>query len=180
MIEDLKKSFKKMPYQKKQIAVLLCVPGLLFFISWKLILEKDIKEDARLSAQVDSMVKKVALQSQLTMLQSGYNKNRAMLAPSSRADWVIEAIYKAAQASGIKVNAVTPSNAPKDDVFRESEISIEATGTYHELGRFFEALENNKPGIFIQNFRFNKTSGSESESGGRLQSYMNVSVFSEI
>lgn len=167
--------FKALSFEQKKKIAMLAAGLMVLFVGWKFLVEKDIRTLKELKQAVSENAPKQAVVDETAFLEKKLKNQSELLCKTSQADWLIDTVNTFAADSGLTLLSVVPQ-APRewDGDYAKIVLTLEAGGTYHELGHFVEKVENHKPLIKLNLLRVLRT---EKSGGKDLKFTMTLGVF---
>lgn len=131
-----------------------------FALGWKIFLRADIRAFQNVKKESANYAEKQAVLKEIADLENKLRAYEPLLSKTQQADWLIEAVSRLAAEAGLSLVSATPQNFLGGDTeFPKINVSVEAGGGYHDLGRFAEKIENYRPLIKIVNLRVSRSVG---------------------
>ena len=156
MIHMLLEIFKSYPYTQKRLIVGLLLVLLVGGMGIRTIIASDMKNLKNQKALYSDVVKRDKELSQAAPLQTQIAAYSNQLSKTKEPDWMIQTVQKAAGDAGLSLVAVTPQDFIKEGDFEKLFLSVEGDGSYHQVGKFMEVIENHTPFIFLSQMRLEK------------------------
>ena len=91
-----------------------------------------------------------AMREKLTELNESLSKARRELPENSEIPGLLKAISTTAKKSGLEVRRFQPLPEVKKDYVAEVPVSLEVTGSYHEIAMFFDQLSRMSRIVYVQ------------------------------
>ena len=166
--------FKALSLQNKKIILGTIVFLATVFLGWKFLLEPDLKSiDVAKKISSENVRKGTVLQ-EIAAMEKKLKTFEPLLSGAQQSDWLIEAVNRMAAESGLTLLSASPQPPSKDADFTRIALTIEASGGYHNLGRFIEKIENYRPLIKVSNLRILR---SERRDPGNLKITLSVNSY---
>lgn len=160
--------------QKKKIAALAAALAVLF-LGWKILIEKDIRDLKELKHAASENAPKQAVVDETAHLEKKLKNYSDLLSKVRQADWLIDTVNTYAADSGLTLQSVVPQpSRDGEGDYGKIVLTMEAEGTYHNMGHFVEKIENDRPLIKINVLRILRPEGW---SGNGLKFTVTVSAF---
>jgi len=118
---------------------------------------KDIKETRLNIGKIDS------LKAEAVLLKEKLGKAEKGILPTNDVAAISDHFSKIAAQCGVQINQITPLQESEAAAFKPDRgdyvgfpVSVEAEGGYHNIGVFFQKIENNEILMNIQNFQISQ------------------------
>ena len=160
MIRILVEVFKRYSFAQKRVILIVLTGVVGSALGLRLFIFGDIGEIKKNKRLVSEAVKRKTALSRAEAALAQMRSRRDLLAASRNPDWMMRAVYKAAAESGLSVTSISPQNLEKSQDFEKISLIVEAEGGYHQVGKFMEFIENQKPWIFLSQLRLEKLPGA--------------------
>lgn len=167
--------FKALNWVQKKGIVAAAAGLAVFFLGWKILVKNDIRTLKALRQAAAENAPKQAVVDETGVLEKKLKDHTAFLSTNRQADWLIDTVNTYASESGLSLLAVAPQTAREGNGdYGKIVLTLEADGTYHELGHFVEKIENQKPLIKINFLRILRV---EERARSSLKFTMTLSAF---
>ena len=166
--------FRALNPQSKKTIVACAAVSVVLFLGWKGLVQKDLQTLKSLKQAVSENTQKSAKFEDNAALKKKLNHYEAFLSKNRQVDWLIETVNRLAAESGLALLSASPQATREDSDYPKLVLLVEAEGGYHELGRFVEKLENNRPLVLINSLRVGP---SDMFTTGKLKTTLTLGAF---
>ncbi len=177
MIHILLEIFKKYTFQQKRILLVLAVGLAVSGLGMRSFVSGDLAAIQKNKTLLAKAVQRNAALTQTVFLATVAQKYQEALSRSRENSWMMEAVHRSASEAGFSVLSVSPQNSEKKDVFEKMSLSVEGDGSYKQIGKFVELMENHNPWIFLDTLRLEKA--TPPGFSRRLKAYLILSAYHE-
>ena len=153
------------PPKTKQNLIVMCVGLALASAAagYHFIVAPANKQWVAFNLQKITQAKKKEALDEIRTLQTRLDVYRPQLAENSDFSWFIETVNEVAQKSGLTLISAAPSqDEPKGD-YRKLVMRVEASGGYHDVGRFVSFIESCPRFIKVQQLALSAGAGKTAE-----------------
>ena len=148
--------------------LVLCIAG---YFGYNVIYLRNRQQLDLLQAQLAEQQETQNVRVQVAQSLKQIEQFRKRLPPQAETEWLVSQINRLAQSAGVQFASINPQPPKPVQEFTWLSVTVQFTGSYHQLGQFVSTIENAEPFLRIDGLEI-----SPPRQGAAIEVRMTVST----